>query len=175
MLGTARSSCWDQKACYRFARFGPISVSSRPAPIVSVIWLNHYLKPSLGGHVSKNRSPVRRTQWASQEATREKSQLLCLNAIQGSIALTQAATPSGEPHTKVFNTWFFGRSTIVDIWGLGGPGDPKNLPKGGGPSPKRWFTRHGRARGRYSRGLAKTPTVGHCLGDGCAKLPFLVF
>ncbi len=37
---------------------------------------------------------------------------------------------------EVFFTWFWGRPQILDFWGLGGPGGPKNtLQKVGGRSP----------------------------------------
>ncbi len=41
----------------------------------------------------------------------------------------------GVVYTWVFNTWFLGPPEIVDFGGLGDPGGPKNIPKGGGRSP----------------------------------------
>ncbi len=51
------------------------------------------------------------------------------------------AEPQGRPpqaqitliiYTWVFDTWFWDRPEVVDLWGLGGPGGPKPFQKVGG-------------------------------------------
>ncbi len=54
-----------------------------------------------------------------------------------------SGVPYGQPGKKIalytwaFNTWFLGRPEIVDFWGQGGPGGPKNHSKRwGGEAPQ---------------------------------------
>ena len=59
--------------------------------------------------------------------------------------------------TWVFNTWFLGRPEIVDFWGLGGPGGPKNHSKRWGASPPTFWNG---LWGRWGRPEVHSPAYG---------------
>ncbi len=65
-----------------------------------------------------------------------------LQTIATVAAASLVPAPLPRLKTWAFNAWFWGRSEIVDLWGLGGPGGPKKpFQKVGGEAPHllEWF------------------------------------